>query len=61
MSRNANFAAAPAGSTEHLSTAWVQVSDPVAVLAAARRHGLAMDGEGFRLAGMRFVPVASAL
>lgn len=54
------FAAAPAGTAEHLSTAWVQVSDPAAVIAAARRHGLAMDGEGFRLAGMRFVPVASA-
>lgn len=54
------FASAPAGTAEHLATAWVRVADPTAVLEAAAKHGLSMDGEGFRLAGMRFVPVASA-
>lgn len=54
------FGPAPAGSPEHLATAWVQVADPEAVQAAAARHGLPADGPGFRLAGMRFVPVKTA-
>ncbi|HWS73750.1 MAG TPA: VOC family protein [Quisquiliibacterium sp.] len=50
------FAGAPAGTPERLATAWVQVADARAVLDAATRHGLRVDGDGFRLAGMRFVP-----
>lgn len=51
------FAAAPAGVPERLETAWVEVADPSAVRAAAQRQGLAGDGDGFLLAGMRFIPV----
>jgi hypothetical protein len=50
------FAGVPPGTPERLATAWVDVGDPGAVLDAARRRGLGVDGGGFRLAGMRFVP-----
>lgn len=45
------------GTAEHLSALHVQVSDPDAVRTAALRHGLAADGEGFRFAGVRMLPV----
>lgn len=51
------FLSAPAGTPERLIALQVQVADPTAVRAAAQRRGLAADGEGFMLAGMRFVPV----
>lgn len=50
------FAAAPAGTPERLSTAWLEVADPAAVLGAARRRGLRIEDGGLHLAGMRFVP-----
>ena len=54
------FVQAPAGTPERLSAMHVQVTDPAAVLAAARRRGLAVADGGFMLAGIRMVPVASA-
>lgn len=53
------FAQAPAGTPERLSAAWVQVTDPAAVLAAAARRGLELRDGGFFVAGMRFVPVGA--
>lgn len=50
------FAQAPAGTAEHLASAWVEVADPAGVLDAARRHGLRIDRDGVHIAGMRFVP-----
>lgn len=52
------FVRAAAGTPERLRSAYVQVTDPPAVLAAARRRRLPVDDDGgLALAGMRFVPV----
>lgn len=52
------FVRAAPGTPERLRSAYVQVSDPPAVLAAARGRGLPLDEDGgFALAGIRFVPV----
>ena len=54
----ARFRPAPVGTPEHLATVAVAVADPGAVLARARRHGVPIEGDGFRLAGVRLQPVA---
>lgn len=50
---------AAVGTAEHISTLRVQVGQPAAVLAAARQHGCACQGQGFALAGVWLQPVAS--
>lgn len=53
----ARFLRAAPGTPERLRAMTVEVADPAAVRAAARRRGLEDDGAGFLLAGMRFEPV----
>ncbi len=50
---------AAAGTAEHISALQVQVGQPDAVLAAARQHGCACQGQRFALAGVWLEPVAS--
>lgn len=57
----ARFVQAGAGTPERLSAMCVQVADPAAALAAAQRCGLDVRNGGFLLAGIRMVPVASAV
>ena len=52
------FSEAPAGTPERMSAVHVEVADPRAVTAAAVEHGCALDGDGFLLCGVRFVPRA---
>lgn len=55
----ARFVRASAGTPERLSTMVVQMTDPGAALAAARRRGLGERDGGFTLAGIRIVPVGA--
>jgi len=45
------------GLAERLSVLELAVPDPAATRSAAQRHGLALDGDSFVLAGMRMRPV----
>jgi hypothetical protein len=58
------FVSAAAGAPERLEALHIEVPEPAAVLAAARNADCAIEGEGadrgFVLAGVRFVPRASA-
>ena len=53
-----SFVAAPTGTPERLSAVHVEVADPRAVLAAAVARGCTLEGDGFLLCGVRFVPRA---
>ena len=57
--RAGNGTAHPAA--ERLSALDVAVADPAAVRAAALREGLAAEGDGFVLCGVRFVPRAARI
>ena len=54
------FVQAAPGTPERLSAIHVEVSEVHGVLAAAKRHGVAVEGDGFMLCGVRVIPGMAA-